>query len=98
MLDLDLYLDLLRDLRDRLRSPDPAVSDAANRDYERFARAPNFAAALVAEPAAIARSCLRRGDRLNDWERSFLASLQQVRSPSPKQLAVLSAIRARVSP
>ena len=44
-----------------------------------------------------ARACQRRGDLLTDWEASFITGLMGRRSLSPKQLAVLDSIAAKVS-
>jgi hypothetical protein len=84
--DIDLYLALLQDLRDRLKHDDPVIQKAAETDYERCARAPNFAAALmeeVAPHASAAREALRSG-AINDYP-----------NPSQKQLATLKAICAK---
>jgi hypothetical protein len=98
MLDLDLHLALVDDLRERLRSDDSRVSTAANRDYERCARAPEgFAAALASAPAhvAAAQAALRSKKISDDWQLDFLKSIQRFRNPSEKQLSKLEEICGR---
>jgi hypothetical protein len=94
---LELYCEQLQEFRDRLASDDPAVSAAANRDYEFCAGKPGFASQLMAiAHVSTARACLRYADKLNDWEREFLGSIVRLHLLSPKQRAKLSAIAARV--
>jgi hypothetical protein len=85
-------------ISNRLKSNDPEVREGAVRDYEHAARAPEgFAAALMGTHRAAARIALLRGDRLNSWERDFLASLTRIANRSQKQLAVLASICAKAS-
>jgi hypothetical protein len=99
MPDPAIYCDLFVDLNNRLRSPDPAVRDKAERDYEHMARRGRVSGPALVEraPNTAALACLRHSRGLNAWEIGFLSSMVHVRAPSERQVETLAAICARGS-
>lgn len=88
---LDLYCDKLSDLRNRLKSDNPWIKDAAEREYERCARSPNFTAALLGHRDT-ALWCLRHSAGLNAWEIGFVSNMLHAVNPSQRQWQTLATL------